>query len=291
MTNTDERPHEAAALRAVLDRGMAGVHGDAHGMGAAARLRGRTLRRRRRIGATLGVAAAVAVAGLALPTLAGGGADRGAGVASDPTSVPPSTDPVPDLPGEDGPQGWWSMPAPEMLDRLGRLLPTDTRVVDSVVMNEDRAPGEAYAPMKGYLLADLTSSTSNGPGALNLVLVPPAIGISQETDSATAKAPGPGTRAHLRCPGDMVDPESCKILRDETGRAYGRQVRSVLQGVTILTVDVAAKDGGVVELTVADSNGYKMSPPATADEPPLDLDELLAIAADPVWQDWSPKAG
>jgi len=56
------------------------------------------------------------------------------------------------------------MPAPEMLDRLETLLPEGTRVLDAQVMNTGRAPGEAYGQMHGYLLAELTSSTSNGPG-------------------------------------------------------------------------------------------------------------------------------
>jgi hypothetical protein len=275
VNHLDETTQDERALRDVIDQSMTGVVGPAERIRENARNQGRLLRTRRRAGTALGLAAIAGVAAFSLPQLVGGSTAGADG--SPPYAVQPSaTQSVPASPGDA--EGWWDVPAPEMLDRLETLLPADTHVVASQVMNEDRAPGEAYGPMHGYLLADLISVASHGPGGLNLMLSAPG---------------GPAATQRISCPGNLVHPDQCTELRDADGRHYGRTSVWTSQGVTILEVVVKVAYGGLVYLATSNSSDDKWGAGSTvtADETPLSMAELRAIVEDPTWTAWTPGRG
>lgn len=61
------------------------------------------------------------------------------------------------------------------------------------------------------------------------------------------------------------------------------------QGTTYREAVVREPDGGRVYVYVADSSGEKPGYEApSASAPPLDADQLRALAQDPVWTSWTP---
>jgi len=291
-TTEDER-----GLRELLDSTMTHVGAPTARIEQGARTQGARIRARRRAGGLLGVAAVTAIAALTLPSLAHGLGGGGGDVAADPSSMTPSPAPTKSPSSLAG--GWWDMPAPEMLDRLTTLLPEGLTVTDAVTMNDDRAPGEPYGPMHGWLSADLRRSATEH-GGVNLLLYPPPSPTPSPvttTDAngdehTTAYAEGPSNHQLISCPGNLVDPAQCTELRDADGHHYGRASVSQAGGIVINEVTIATSDGGVVYLAAANTTDPKWGPGSTvtADRPLLDLTQLETIAADPTWKDWTPPA-
>jgi len=292
--NEDER-----GLRDLLDSTMTDIDAPTARIEREARAQGARIRSRRRSGGLVGLAAGAAIAALALPSLAHGLGGGGSDVAADPSSMTPS--PAATSPWSSAADGWWAMPAPEMLDRLTRLLPAGLTVTDAVTMNDDRAPGEPHGPLQGWLSANVQRSATD-QGGVNLVFYPPpsptpAPSPVTTTDAngdehTSVNAAGPSTRQLISCPGNLVDPAQCTELRDADGHHYGRKSVSRSGGVTVDEVTIEAADGGVVYVAAANTTYPKWGDGSTvtADRPLLDLAQLETIAADPTWQDWTPPA-
>lgn len=265
-------------LRDLIERALDDVTMPS-GLGDQAVTAGERLRRRRRAGTALaGLAAAAAVAAIALPLGGGGTATTGtpAGGSSPSPSAPVSAEPTP------GPlvshPGWWDMPVAQMRDRLADLLPEDVTIADFERTNTDHAPGESDR-FRGYLRGTLAAADGS-LGSVNIMLVQlpqDADALASELhrmfacDRAEWEADGP--MASFACTGDS---------------AQQRTVELADQGVTYREARRRAGNGSIY-VAVANSVEAKWGPPASADQPPLTLDDLERIAASDVWTDWSPR--
>ena len=192
----------------------------------------------------------------------------------------------------DQPKGWWSMPAGEMADHLLEMLPRGTRIVEYAPAPE---PGDDHREWEGFLVAHIDTPASSGPGGINLHVGSPdtpepgAGSTAPVTVGAGAPVVG-ASRQDLRCTGYGEELTSCEVLRDEQGRRIGRLSRLDLGEVVLLSATVRMTDGGTVRSTPATppttSGGLGSS--TTADKPPLTLEQLREIAADPVWTSYRP---
>ena len=80
------------------------------------------------------------------------------------------------------------------------------------------------------------------------------------------------------------------MLRDEQGRRIGRLSRLDLGDVVLLSATMRMTDGGTMSIDASNSTDDKwgLGSSTTADEPPLTLEQLREIAADPVWTSYRP---
>jgi hypothetical protein len=252
-------------LHELIDRTLADLPTPTDRIRAGAVTRGRAARRRRRAGAALGgVSAAVLVAAVALPSLAG--TDTDDRIALDPSGQPGSSE---------SPAGWWDMPGAVMRDRLAAQLPEALRITDANLGDEDLPPGEVADG--GWVAIDVAGD--DGPaGSLNVLLYPPF-----ET----------GSFAHdvLTCPGNVPEANSCTVERDTDGTPVGRDVRWARQGVVNLEVTRLMPDGAIIYAASSNSSDDKPGLGSSTDRPrpPVGLVGLGAIAEDPIWRDWSPR--
>jgi len=297
MTDLDN----GADLRDRMDRATADLSAPDH-LTVAVLSDGRRLRRRRRtLAAATGTAAAAVVAAMVVVSLSGGTASTAGDVATQPSasttpdSGTPSTGPDPsDLPsgwldGEgpflDLPEGWWDAPGHLLSAQLQAALP------DGVSVQESEAD-------TGSLLATLDSPT--GQGGFQLLLYPPDPAPGQVpdgpityTDDAGTEhtmimADGPSNLSHTKC---VPRFESCQEIVDSDGVRVGR-VTSMLQDgtITFYEATLLGPEGGVVYLSAWNATDQKPGPdtPASADVPPLTLDELRGLVQDPVWTSYRP---
>jgi hypothetical protein len=275
-------------LRAVIETSMVGVCVPTARLAAGAVEQGRRLRRRRRAATMAGAAALAAVVGFGIPQAVGSHTGD-LSVASGNADAPGPT-----VSSGDQPQGWWSMPASTMADHLREMLPRGTRIVALRTRSEE--PGDTPGEWQGFLVAHIDTPISSGPGGINLWVgspdtAPPGAGPSGPVTPG-ADAPVAGSwRSSLRCPGNLAkEPTSCEVLRDAAGHRVGRLARTDLGDVVLLSAVVRTTDGGIVAIDASNSTDDKwgLGSHTTADEPPLTLAQLRAIAADPVWTGYRP---
>ena len=266
---------------------------------------GRRLRRRRRIlvGAG-GVATAAAVTAIVVATLGGGSTSAETDFATQPSAPKASANGNGDQSGlpspgpddvewtyPDRPDGWWNMPATTMAAELAELLPEGMELTDAETTNTDRAPGEAKRELEGYLTAVLRPA-EGGPGKVNMIFSPPNSGepvppVETLPDGNMRMFGQDATPAEMTsCDPDWIaNPEDCTEILDDDGNPIGRVLDSTGNGVRSLSVDLLTADGAVIMINVANTLADKWPTGATpsADEVPLDLAELRAIAENPVW--------
>ena len=277
--------NDETALREVLEGSMAGVPVPASRISTAAVEQGRRLRRRRRAATVVGAAALAAVLGVGIPQAIGNdGADRSreSGYADSTTDQP-----------ADQPKSWWNMPAGEMADHLVEMLPAGTRVVAMRTRSEE--PGDDHREWEGFLVAHIDTPASSGPGGINLHVGSPdtALPGAGTTTPVTVGAGAPvaaANRPDLRCTGYGDELTSCEVIRDEHGRRIGRLSRIDHGEVVLLSATLRMTDGGTVSIDASNSTDDKwgLGSSTTADEPPLTLEQLREIAADPVWTSYRP---
>ena len=303
MTDLDH----GADLRERFDRAMHDLSAP-EGLTDAALTSGHRLRRRRRVlTASAGVVAAAAVTALVTVSLGGGAPSTGSQVATEPPAPAPSRVPPTDAPLDPDARGWWSMPARTMALELASRLPDGMRLTDAEIVNTDPAPGEPTRELEGYLTGVLRPA-EGGPGKINMVFYSPAAGepapdVSTggvpsphaETDAdghVAMDASGPTATERTTCDPDWLNTpiENCRQLTNDAGDPIGRVLDSTVGGVRSLSVDLLTADGGVVLVNVANTLDQKWPDGATpsAEDVPLDLAALRAIAEDPVWTAYRP---
>lgn len=269
MTHLDD----ATDLRTVMERSLRDLD-QPDDLQSTVLARGRRVRRRRRaVAAGSGLAASVAVVGLAVTTLQspgqpGSGTDPASpaapAAAADPvapmSTVPPSASP-----------GWWDVPADELAQRLEGVLPEGVTLVSVDPLVE--TGGDERVLARGTVSGVLRGPS--GPGAFQVMLSPPAAGSGERAVRAT----------ELRCAPVHTQ---CRQVRTD-GTPTARFSTTTDQGTTYREAVVREPDNGRVYLYVADSSGEKPGYEApTASAPPLGADQLRALAQDPVWTTWVP---
>ena len=279
--------NDESALREVIEGSMAGLSAPTSRISAGAVEQGRRLRRRRRVTGVVGAAALAAMIGVGLPQAIGNdGSDRsresGYADSRDASEVP-----------ADQPKGWWSMPAGEMADHLHGDAAPGTRIVAMRTRSEE--PGDDHREWEGFLVAHIDTPASSGPGGINLHVGSPNTPEPGTGSTAPvtvgAGAPVAGaSRQDLRCTGYGEELTSCEVLRDDQGRRIGRLARLDLGDVVLLSATMRMTDGGTMSIDASNSTDDKwgLGSSTTADKPPLTLEQLREIAADPVWTSYRP---
>jgi hypothetical protein len=296
MTRTDPllQPDEAE-LRDLLERTMSGTTAPT-GIGPHALRHGRRLRARRRVGIAAGAVAASTAAVLALPVALGGGSPT----VVDPAGEPSSSVTAPtqeSLPGE-VPDGWWTMPAVDMVSTVEAILPDGVTVTSPGPLTADTEDG---GPAVGWINATVAGPA--GPGRLNVMLFPiiadaPA-STSSATPSATASttasttepsgdnvemAVGDSQSSYLSCAAEHIGRTVCTQLRNEIGEIIGR--RLVNHSGPIDTFEVTLlRAGGIVYAAAANTldDKWGRQSPASAELPPLTLDQLEDLVRNDTW--------
>ena len=256
-------------LHDLMDRALSNLDVPTDRLHEGAVRRGRTARRRRRAGVTLGgVAVAAAVTALVVPTMTGSGSTEG--------SVAHESDHRDTTgPAYEPPPGWWDLPGGKMRAHLERLLPKGLTVTDANLGNDDLAPGEKLHG--GWLEVDVADA--EGPaGGLNVLLYAP------QPDTADGRA---FTRDRTTCPGDLVAPDECTEQYDDAGEPVGRTSRTVSGGVVVLEVTRLTPDGALVYAAASNSSDDKWGRGSSTDGDrlPVSLAVLRAIADSPTWRE------
>jgi hypothetical protein len=269
MTDRDLLPSmDEAELRSLLDRSMSDCQAPdrLHDSALASGRRLRTRRRARQV--TGGLLAAAACTAVVVTTVGGGNGTGDPGYAGDPTpTVAPSPTSSPEQEGQvDRPPGWWDMPARRMVTVLRTVLPEGITVTES----ERFVEGTTVRTMAtGSLSGVLTGRT--GPGAFQVLLY----------------APGSNPN-RIDCQPYM---STCEPLLDAAGVTIGRVSTDEESGTTYHEVLLLGPDGGALYFYVGDSSGEKPGyEPPSAESPPLNPDQLVALAQDPAWTDYDPAA-
>jgi hypothetical protein len=286
MTRTDDllEPREAE-LRDLLERAMTGTPTPT-GIGSHALRHGRRLRARRRTGIAAGAVAASAVAALILPATLGGDSATVVDPAGKPSNS--ATVPVQEPPSGERPDGWWDMPATEMITAVEAILPDGITVTDPGPLAADTPEG---GPASGWIAPQLNGAT--GPGLLNVVLWPDFAAVDVEsTEPGEAQATGEpspsvdysGPDGRIDCPGNLGKPAQCFEIVDKAGRHVGR--RSVTQHKGLLTFEVVLlRSKGAVYAAAFNSVDDKPGPGSvlSAEQPPLTLDQLEDLVRNDTW--------
>ena len=272
-------------LRERLDRDLADLQPPT-GLEPVVLARGRRIRARRRAGRAAGALVATAAAGAVVVSLLGGsgGNVTDPGFADD---VPPAPSPGTGA----RPAGWWDMPARRMVTVLEEALPEGVTVTDSDLFMETET---GLRPATGSLMGVLTADT--GPGTFQILMYAPdpteplpdpvtTTGADGSTDT-TPEVAGPTVAQRIKCRGYMT---TCEPILDGSGAVIGRASTDTDQGTTYHEVAIAGPDGGAMYFYVADSTGEKPGYEApSASEPPLTVDELVALAQDTDWTSYVP---
>ena len=157
---------------------------------------------------------------------------------------------------------------------------------------EDRAPGEA-AVATGWLSATLESVA--GPGTIEIILYMPDLEESpnpEEAEGGLAMLPeGPGHQSRIRCGHQARYADTCEEIRNSAGVAIGR-LTSVLQDgtITFYEASLLGPDGGLIYMSAWNATDAKPGPgtPASADVPPLSVEQLRELIQDPAWTSYQP---
>lgn len=274
-------------LHELIERSLTDVLADAHRLETAAVVRGRTIRRRRRVVTGLaGAAAVVTVAAVVAPAVSG---DSGTGRGLDPTHRWSNQQPASTGPGAGDPAsiGWWSMPASEVHDRLLPLLPAGVAVDAFELAPDDRAPGEPDVST-GWLHATLTDSAGQ-TGDMEVFLYPPdAPPAALDPNDADA----PSAQDRISCPANPGPEKTCVEIEDGEGLRVGRLLTWTPGDLVYREAAMVRADGGLVYAATANSTDDKWGWDSTtsAVAPPLTLQDLRSVVGADTWTDWEPPS-
>jgi hypothetical protein len=296
MTRTDPLllPDEAD-LRDLLERTLSGTTAPPE-IGPHALRLGRRLRTRRRVCLAASAVVASAVAALILPAALGGGSATVVDPAGEPSSS--ATTPTRESPADENTDGWWSMPATDMVSAVEAILPDGVTVTSSGPLIADTPDG---GPAVGWINA--TVAGPSGPGRLNVMLFPTIAdaptAIGSATPSATASTTesatdpsaedvetgvGDGQASYLSCAAEHTGRTECTQLRNEIDEIIGR--RLINHSGPIDTFEVTLlREGGIVYAAAANTldDKWGRQSTASADQPPLTLDQLEDLVRNDTW--------
>ena len=284
MTRTDDllEPHEFE-LRDLLERTMTGTAVPTT-IGPQALRHGRRLRTRRRVvGLAASAVAASAAAILILPAIVGGGPASVIDPAGEPSasaSEPPQESP----PLGEVPEGWWSMPSVDMVSTAEAILPDGVTVTSPGPLTADTEEG---GPGAGFINAIVSGPV--GPGRLNVMLLPTVASATtgRENDASgdgTEMADGDGQASYISCAAEHIGQTQCTQLRNVNGAVIGR--RLVNHSGDVVTNQVSLRrNGGIVYAAAANTidDKWGAQSPASADQPPLTLDQLEDLVRNDTW--------
>ena len=175
--NTDARD-----LTALMERSISGLTAPDR-LEPAVLLRGRSLRRRRRLGVASGAVVALAATTVLAIAVTGGNSPA----PNVPVATATSTPAPPVADGE-----WWIQPSKQLLATLTATVPEGVEITDYQLTIDDVAPGED-PNVAGVLRAKLKSP--NGVGGFEAIFYSPeATGLSRPP-AASTEPPSPGTDA------------------------------------------------------------------------------------------------
>lgn len=295
-------------------------------LAATSQLLGRRQRTRRRIGMVGGAVAATTVLALAAPSFLGGESSVVVDPAG--PAVGASEPPVePEILAQPAPKGWWDMPATEMLEVLEDTLPEGVSVSSPGPVTADTPeggpaqgwirPNLAFPEGAGALNVILTP---NPPDSVTLVPEPgpdgemtgvPTAG-SATRDVCVSPTPADGGSdsdagectelsdedfivveaegtTDISCDAEWTGTTDCVQLYDEAGEVIGRRLVNITDGIIHHEV-VLRRQGGTVYAASANTTDDKWGEgsPATAERPPLSLDQLEELVRDDVWTSYTP---
>lgn len=268
-------------VRDVIDTAMSGTRPPLD-LPAAALTRGRRLRARRRVAvASAAVAASVLVAMAAAWTSPSTRGTSGQDVMA---TQPPAPAPT-------ALQGWWDMPAREMVDAVEAILPDGVTLIDPGPLVADTPEG---GPASGSINSQLVGP--GGPGQVNVVLwrdftpdTPDPAAEAGATAEPTPDGHYNGPDGWLECPGNLGNPQQCTLLRDDAGVVIGRRSVSRIFDLLVFEVHLVRNDGAVYAAsanTIDDK--WDTDSPVSANRPPLSLDQLEDLVRNDVWVSYHP---
>jgi hypothetical protein len=289
-------------VREVIDSAMSGSR-PSHDLTAGALAHGRRLRTRRRVAVACSAVAATVLAAVAAPlVLAGAGPSARDG--SDMVATQPPA------PTPRAPEGWWDMPALDMVNAVGAIVPDSVAVTDLGPLEADTPEG---GPATGWI--NPTLMAPGGPGRLNVMLYPdPAHSVTLSEGDGTVIAPTSGSDPGCEAPelstatscvevpaGEEVEVEAiepdrlscdeehqgrtrCTQILDDAGDVVGRRLTSRWGGTVMYEV-VLRRDGGTIYAASANTldDKWGADSPLSADRPPLTLDQLEDLVRNDVW--------
>jgi hypothetical protein len=292
-------PEEGTTMRTTMERALHDVHPPVD-LGRDAIAIGHRLQTRRRLGLAAGGLAAVAVVAAITVPFMGGDASKavdGNGFASSPTASAPATTPGdtpstwdPDMdnpwPDLEVPEGWWDMPADEMLAALEAHLPADVTITDPDASTEvDNGPGVITAVLSGPAGTGLVSILLRPPP---LEEIPPPV-TSTDANGDEHVSMMAETVPYARNIGCRESYLACELIRDAAGTKIGDVSTELHSGTTYHNADLLGPDGGAINVYVADSTGEKPGyEPPTAEAPLLTLKQVRALVEDPIWTSYQP---
>lgn len=254
-------------VREVIDSAMSGSRPSLD-LTAGALGRGRRLRTRRRLAVASTVAAAGVLAAVAAPWLA-------TSTGSDPVGRSDTfvaTQPPAPLPPQQ--EGWWDMPAIDMVNAVGAIVPDGVAVTDPGPLEADSPEG---GPASSWINATLMAP--GGPGRLNVMLYPdPTHTITLSGDDGTVLA------LDISCDTEHAGRTQCVQLRDAQGSVVGRRLTNRWGG-TVMNEVVLQRAGGTVYAASVNTldDKWGADSPLSADRPPLTLDQLEDLVRNDVW--------
>jgi hypothetical protein len=250
-------------VREVIDAAMSGSR-PPHDLAAGALAHGRRLRTQRRVAVACSAVAATLLVVVAAPlVLDGAGTSTRDGNDLVATQAPA---PVPQAP-----QGWWDMPALDMVNAVGAIVPDGIAVTELGPLEADTPEG---GPATGWIAPVLAGP--GGSGRLNLMLYP--------DPARTVPRTGGVEPDRLSCDEEHEGRTRCTQIVDEKGDVVGRRLTNRWGGTVTYEV-VLRRDGGTVYAASANTLDEKWgadSPPS-ADRPPLTLDQLEDLVRNDVW--------
>jgi hypothetical protein len=220
MTHTDDQlgRHEAE-LHDLLQRTVNAVPVPV-GLAPSALQHGRRQRTRRRVVCMAGGATAASVAAALIVSMArGGGAESVVDPAGRPSSSATSSSPPTPAPAE-LPDGWWNMPAIDMVAAASAIVPDGVTVTSPGPLTADTPEG---GPATGWINSILDGP--DGPGRLNVMLftTPELSNTSQSTteqlDDGAQMAAGEGQSDYLSCTAPAPAPAGPSARSSATAKA------------------------------------------------------------------------
>jgi hypothetical protein len=217
----------------------------------------------RRVGIAAGTIAASVAAALVVPTALGGGSTAVIDPAGEPSSsttarTSPTSAPV------ERPDGWWNMPAVDMVSAVQAILPDGV-----VVRSSGPLTGEASESdlARGYLTARLSGPT--GPGTLSLSLSPTGVDAEPSPSPAADRSVVAGTSVpsgfSVHCPATLASRAECEELLAPDGTVIGHR-SSITSGEAKVLAVLLRRDGG--QIYAAADNNMHADQPALLGRPP-----------------------
>lgn len=281
-------PHDLEdAVRDRFEHAMSDTTAPVDTLRTNAMARGRRLRRRRQSFAAAGAVAAIAATGFGVQYAAGGTDAREANDFTSDSSAPakkkPTTAPTVAT------DGWWTMSASEMVERLKPLLPSGARVVDPLI----REPG-ASEENTGFLTSGLSTPSSGGDGGFNMIFYDG----DQRSKSVIHDPDKPGepqTMYMASSPSFEQQVDCTWLLSQNNGSAtcdqltgpHGERavfVKDADNAVDFVEFRMLRKDGSMIYVSASNSDQEKWNEP-TSEAIPLTPAQVRAIGESDVWYD------